>query len=111
LETKNTLNRKNRILKRVTGEAILKEKANIKHLKNLFASKTQRLIYKEQERIHLNENTVRLLNPENVLKRGFTLTLKEGKIVKSAKQLKVNEVIETQFADGNVKSKISKKIK
>ncbi len=109
LETKNTLNRKNRILKRVTGEAILKEKANIKHLKNLFASKTQRLIYKEQERIHLNENTVRLLNPENVLKRGFTLTLKEGKIVKSAKQLKMNEVIETQFADGNVKSKISKR--
>jgi exodeoxyribonuclease VII large subunit len=42
------------------------------------------------------------------LKRGYTLTLKEGKIIKSAKQINLNEEIETRFSDGTVKSKIVK---
>jgi exodeoxyribonuclease VII large subunit len=52
---------------------------------------------------------VRLLNPENVLNRGYTLTLKDGKIVKSANPLQLNDEIETRFADGKIKSKITKK--
>jgi len=50
-----------------------------------------------------------LLNPKNVLNRGYSLTLKEGKIIKSANLLKVNDEMETRFADGNVKSKVIKK--
>jgi exodeoxyribonuclease VII large subunit len=66
------------------------------------------MIFREQERIHFHENTARLIHPENVLKRGYTLTLKEGKIIKSAKQINLNEEIETRFSDGTVKSKIVK---
>lgn len=72
----------------------------------LLSSGTTKWLAAEKGRIHLNENTLRLTDPENVLKRGYTLTLKEGVIVKSAKQLDVNEQIETRFADGKVKSKI-----
>ncbi|HDR50880.1 MAG TPA: exodeoxyribonuclease VII large subunit, partial [Mariniphaga anaerophila] len=68
-----------------------------------------RLLTKEQERLYRHENTVRLLNPENVLNRGYTLTLKAGKIVKSAALLGVNDEIETRFADGKIQSKITKK--
>ncbi|MBT3384835.1 MAG: exodeoxyribonuclease VII large subunit [Prolixibacteraceae bacterium] len=108
-ETRNKISHKKRILNRVVGEALLKKGSELVHLKDLFGSKSRKMLYLEKERVHLNENTVRLLNPENVLKRGFTLTLKDGRIVKSAKQLKLNEEIETQFADGKVKSKITKK--
>lgn len=108
VEQKNNIIRKQRMFKRVVGQVVLKEQAQLVHLNDLLASNSRKLIYKEQERIHLNENTMRLLNPENVLKRGFTLTLKDGEIVKSAKQLGENEVLETQFADGSVKSKIIK---
>jgi exodeoxyribonuclease VII large subunit len=72
----------------------------------LLKGRSEKMIFREQQRIHFWENTARLINPENVLKRGYTLTLKEGKILKSAKQLNVNEEIETRFADGTVKSKI-----
>uniref|UniRef100_UPI00321674D1 exodeoxyribonuclease VII large subunit n=1 Tax=uncultured Draconibacterium sp. TaxID=1573823 RepID=UPI00321674D1 len=109
VETRNIINRKQRILRRVVGEAVLKEQATLTHLKDVLGSESRKLVFKEQERLRLNENTVRLLNPENVLKRGFTLTLKEGKIVKSVNDLKFNEEIETQFSDGSVKSKITKK--
>lgn len=63
----------------------------------------------EQKRILFHENTARLINPENVLKRGYTLTLREGKIVKSKEELNVNEEIETRFTDGSVQSTIIKK--
>ena len=109
VETRNNINQKKRILKRVTGETLLKKKSQLIHLKDIVESESKKMLYQEKERIHLNENTVRLLNPENVLKRGYTLTLKEGRIIKSAKQLKLNEEIETRFADGKVKSKITKK--
>ncbi len=109
VETKNDINQKQRVLKRVVGEAVLKEKVDLTHKQDLLAGGIRKALLKERERIRMNENTIRLLNPENVLRRGFTLTLKEGKIIKSVKEMTLGEEIETRFADGSVKSKISKK--
>lgn len=109
VETKNRMEQKKRMMKRVVGESLLKEHATLVHFKDMLESKSKRMIFREQEKIHISENTIRLLNPENVLKRGYSLTLKNGKIVKSAAKLKLNEEIETRFADGNIKSKITKR--
>ena len=109
VETKNRMEQKRRVLKRVVSESLLKENTTLIHYKDLIASESKRMIFREQEKIHINENTMRLLNPENVLKRGYSLTLKDGEIVKSVAQLNVDEEIETRFADGKVKSKITKK--
>jgi len=110
VETKNHINRQRRILKRVTGEVVLKKLGNLQHLQDLLTAKTRKQLFKEQERLKLSEKTVRLLNPENVLKRGFTLTLKESKIIKSVNELNVGEELTTKFSDGQIKSKITKKI-
>jgi len=107
--SKTRLAQKRSNLKHVVNESMLKQQTVLVHYKDLISGQSKKMIFREQERIHFNENTVRLINPENVLKRGYTLTLKEGKIVKSTKQLNINEEIETRFADGNVKSKITKK--
>jgi exodeoxyribonuclease VII large subunit len=111
VETKNRLVQKQRILKRVTDASILRENNHIIRLKEQTKNSLRRVFLMERERIHLNENTIRLLNPENVLKRGYTLTFKEGKIIKSAKQLTLNEEVEIKFSDGKVKSRIIKKDK
>ena len=109
VETRNSIDRQKRVLKRVVHEAMLKETAGFNQLREMVKHESKRFLTKEQERILRNENTVRLLNPENVLNRGYTLTLKDGKIVKSASLLQLNDEIETRFADGRVKSKITKK--
>lgn len=49
---------------------------------------------------------IRMASPENVLKRGYTLTLKDGKIVKSANELSPNDAIETRFANGTIQSRV-----
>ena len=107
--SKTGLTQKRRNLKHAVNESILRQKAVLAHLKDLVMGNSMKLIFSEQERIHFNENTIRLINPENILKRGYTLTLKDGKIVKSTKQININEEIETRFSDGIVKSKIVKK--
>lgn len=45
------------------------------------------------------------LNPDNVIKRGYTMTLKEGKVI-HAKDLKEGDRIETRFKDGKIKSEV-----
>jgi exodeoxyribonuclease VII large subunit len=109
VEIRNSIDRQKRIFKRVVHESMLKETAGFNRLKELIKHESKRVLIQEQERILRNENTVRLLNPENVLSRGYTLTMKDGKIVKSVSPLQLNDEIETRFADGNVKSKIIKK--
>ncbi len=47
------------------------------------------------------------LDPKQVLKRGFTLTLADGHIVKKAASLRLGQEIETIFEDGNIKSKVN----
>ena len=45
-------------------------------------------------------------NPLKMLKKGYSITLKNGKIVKSVSQLKANDEIETLLSDGKTKSKV-----
>jgi exodeoxyribonuclease VII large subunit len=57
------------------------------------------------------ENSLNILNPEKVLKRGYTITTLNGKILKSARQVEPDNIIDTQFTDGSAESKIIKKSK
>ena len=52
------------------------------------------------------DNTLNILNPENVLRRGYTITSFNGKILKSSDQLKKDDIIDTLFTDGTVSSKV-----
>ena len=107
--TKTRLKQKQVTLKHVVNESFLRKNSVINRYKDLVVSRSERMIFREQERIHFNENTARLVNPENILKRGYSITMKDGKAVKSVNHLNISEEIEIRFADGNVKSKIIKK--
>lgn len=71
-----------------------------KYIKQLFDINQERLT-------NLNEK-LRLLDPQNILQRGFTISSQNGVILKSAKQVSDNSELETRFADGTITSKIIK---
>jgi exodeoxyribonuclease VII large subunit len=48
----------------------------------------------------------RLNDPTEVLKRGFTITLRNGEVVKDMGLLRQGDVIETRFRDGEVASEV-----
>jgi exodeoxyribonuclease VII large subunit len=52
------------------------------------------------------KNSLIILDPDNVLKRGYTITSMNGKIIKSRDQIGGNDLIDTRFSDGSVKSRV-----
>ena len=67
---------------------------------------TLNAINNNKNRISGFDSTLNILNPENVLRRGYTITSMNGKILKSSDQLKRDDMIDTLFTDGSVSSKV-----
>jgi len=57
-------------------------------------------------KINLLDVSLSILNPFNVLKRGYTITSLNGKIIKKKENIKESDILDTQFSDGKVKSKV-----
>lgn len=58
------------------------------------------------QRIHILENKLLVLNPKSVLRRGYSITMKGDKIIRTAKEVETNIVIRTVFHDGEVESQV-----
>lgn len=54
--------------------------------------------------LQLTEQFIKMASPDYVLKRGYSLTLKDGKIVKHASDLAPGDEMVTRFTDGEVRS-------
>ncbi len=63
----------------------------------------------KQNQVLNYEEKLRLIDPMQVLKRGYSLTSKDGKLIKSTKELQKGDQIETHLSDGTIESKITKK--
>lgn len=63
-------------------------------------------IQMQDNRIKHAEQAVRLLDPANVLKRGYSVTYINEKVVKDGHELKEGDIIKTIFHKGTVKSKV-----
>lgn len=46
------------------------------------------------------------LNPLGILKRGYTVTMKDNKIIRNGKELSVGDRITTRFSDGEINSRV-----
>jgi Exonuclease VII, large subunit len=65
-----------------------------------------RSLTSKQHRLMLLEQRVNDASPERLLKRGFSITLKDGKAVTDSAQLKAGDVITTRLAKGEVTSEV-----
>ncbi|MDR0971479.1 MAG: exodeoxyribonuclease VII large subunit [Bacteroidales bacterium] len=63
---------------------------------------------REKQRLSQYEKTLELLNPKNLLKRGYTITLMNNEIIKSLSKLKEGDSITTLMEDGEIESTIKK---
>jgi len=64
------------------------------------------MILSQESRIKEMESFIRLSSPEYILAKGYSITLKNGKAVKSAKELSHGDCIETVLAEGKVESRV-----
>jgi exodeoxyribonuclease VII large subunit len=60
----------------------------------------------QNKKIDLFENSIRLINPENVLKRGYSISLKNGKLISAQNPIFEGDLIETITEEFKIKSTI-----
>ena len=66
----------------------------------------ERRLETEQHRIQLVSEKVKSLDPTLLLRRGYSITLHNGKVVKDVSVLNTGDELETRLAHGNVRSKV-----
>ena len=66
----------------------------------------ERRLETEQHRIQLVSEKVKSLDPTLLLRRGYSITLHDGKVVKDVAALSAGDELETRLAHGSVRSKV-----
>jgi len=105
-EKDNQLNQFSQHLHFQSNKLMAQQKQMLDFIENELPRTLKFLFQKKKNQLENLDQLVQFLHPEATLKRGFTLTTKEGLILKSKVNLKKGEVIETHFADGKIESKI-----
>ena len=81
-----------------------RKRAMVDRLAMQLRNATTTHLAEKQRFLQLQEQFVRMASPDYILRRGYSLTLREGKIIKRAEELHVGEELTTRFMDGEVKS-------
>lgn len=68
---------------------------------------THRLIGDRKSSLAVMDKTLSILKPESVIKRGYTITSFNGKIITRKENLRSGDRIDTLFQDGTISSKIT----
>lgn len=93
-------------LKSLTGNRILHESGNLDARKTRLASQLKEYFAGKTHKLEILEKRTGYLDPFLILKRGYSVTYHNGKVVKSASSVNAGDTVDTRLADGSIKSKI-----
>jgi len=99
------------VLKTLPVVKISQQKAELSQFISLAKKSAGNLLKEKNNELSNLEKQMQLLHPQNVLKRGYSITFYKGKSVISTENLKTSEEIETILFSGKITSKISKIVK
>ena len=89
-------------------QRIINHQLSIANLENHLPLLLDRRLMAEKHRLQLIEEKAKSLDPTLLLKRGYSITLKDGKAVRDASTLHPGDTIETRLANGHIHSTVTK---
>lgn len=90
----------------IIQQSVNREGSNLVQMKQRIRVATDSRFTHEIRFLELKEQFIRMASPEYILQRGYSLTLQNGKIVKTVKDIQENEPLTTRFMDGEVVAEI-----
>jgi len=69
---------------------------------------TKHLLEGQRERLNHVLDKLGLLDPKNILRRGYSITRKNEKVVKNIQEIKEGDILKTTFCNGVITSKVEK---
>jgi len=103
-----SVNHKHDLMKYLALKNINGQKQNVSFYISKLKIETGGYLKMKNQKLHLLEQTQKLSDPENILKRGYSITTKDNDVVKSTKTLKKGDKIVTKLHDGIIVSMIEK---
>jgi len=91
-------------LRIISFNNIRAETRMITDLSQRIKDSVQRRIQTEDRRIKAREDNLYHLDPRNVLKRGYSITRRAGRVIKSVNDVSVHDIIDTTLYDGSIQS-------
>ena len=64
------------------------------------------LIKDKKIKFDLLVNTLKLVNPLGILDKGYSLVEANGKIIKSSKDVSINDLIDIKLHEGSIKAEV-----
>lgn len=105
---KYDLKRTKEILKLKSIQGIKTEYQSLDHLQDRLKQSSKLNLDQQKQTLKSISTIVKLTNPEQILKRGYSLPYDEkGNIIMSSKNLKPGDKMITKFKDGEVKSVVN----
>ena len=77
-----------------------RESAVVAQLSGSLKHSLKQQLQREYHFVESRQQYVQMVSPEHILRRGYTLTTRNGRIITSLKGLSVDDTIQTQFRDG-----------
>ncbi|MDF1574614.1 MAG: exodeoxyribonuclease VII large subunit [Bacteroidales bacterium] len=100
-------------LDRYQGDLVHLSKSLVqKHSENLHRTEQglrrelTNLMHRNKDYLSLLKKRTELVDPENILRRGYSITLLKGKALRSVKDLKPGDILETRLQEGKILSKV-----
>jgi exodeoxyribonuclease VII large subunit len=106
---KNNIQSKNQHLQNLSSSKFKQINLYLDLYKQNLRKYVQTYIEKQSKKIENFSKAKDYLDPQNILKRGFSITKAGDKIIKDAKDVKEGQTIETYLNKGKLESKITKK--
>ena len=84
-----------------------RQEARLDNTEQRIITAVERRMTSEHHRLEMLEEKVKTLDPALLLKRGYSITLKDGKAVRDPKALQQGDEIETRLANGTIHSTVN----
>ena len=91
-DIKNIINEKDNALNKIKLSVVLQNPEN--------------LIKDKKIKFDLLVNTLKLVNPLGILDKGYSLVQMDNKIIKSSRDVKVNDILNIRLHEGNIKAEV-----
>ena len=110
-QNKNNLQMQVQFLSRQSIFFVRNEKQHCAQL-NLKLSTVIKLFLKNKNEVLENTNrNIHNMSPENVLKRGYSITMLNGKSIKNTQDVKRGDILDTRIFEGNISSVVRSSFK
>lgn len=105
-QEKSKLENLQNVIQLSAKQYLTQEKNKLENLQNMTKLSAKNILENQKKDLQSLKEHIELLHPDNVLKRGYSITLLNGKAVTQAKQIKSGDILTTQLLKGTIESEV-----